>query len=187
MKSTAAMVVLPSEVFSLKGKLLPGGQVQLNWEATLDNHHQHFEVEHSVDGYRFNFLGKGPSVAPFQYLHNNPSAGNNFYRIKLVDKHGRVTFSRTIAISVAKNYVLEVFPNPVQDKVQVKLYVNASERMTFDFTDAMGRLVHSESLVVTNSGGLASFNLAGWQQQVYYLKVVNARGEIVATQRISKL
>lgn len=189
-KSTATLVPVPAHFISFNGQLTNNHQVRLNWKASVETDHKYFEVEHSIDGQQFNVLHRltGSSlVSAYQFLHTSPASGNNYYRIKEVNLADRIVYTKTINVVVPENYKIRVFPNPVQDEVQVSLTVNQVQQLQFEFTDAAGRLMKVEKRMVLPGSIPLTFNVSGWPQQVYTLKVTDNKGVRVATERVSKL
>jgi carboxypeptidase T len=189
-KSTAVLVPVPAHFISFNGQLTANHQVKLNWKASVETDHRYFEVEHSTDGQQFNVLHRltgSTTVSNYQFLHTTPVSGNNYYRIKEVNLADRTVYTRTINVVVPENYKVSIFPNPVQDEVQVGLTVSQAQQLQFEFTDAAGRLMKLEKRTVLPGGAPIVFNMSGWPQQVYVLKITDSKGVRVANQRVSKL
>ena len=121
-KTSAALVTLPVQFKSFRGRLLSNETVRLDWEAETDHLHDYFEVERSTDGTSFQNLGRGPAVAPYHFIDPNPVVGNNYYRIKQVDKDGKITYSSTVTIAYTpSSFRVEIYPNPVTDQLRVRI------------------------------------------------------------------
>ena len=94
----------------------------LNWHTTNENNTSHFEIESSADGRIFgnratvNANGSGSNAYSFSLAVNQPTT---YYRLKMMDKDGRFTYSPIVKISQLKNQSITVFPNPVSDMVTI--------------------------------------------------------------------
>ncbi|MGZ8510980.1 MAG: M14 family zinc carboxypeptidase [Chitinophagaceae bacterium] len=186
-KSTTALIVLPVQFISFTGQLLPDETVRLNWEAVTDQQHDYFEVEKSADGSTYNSIGKGPSTGPYRHLDTTPFTGNNFYRIKQVDKDGGITYSHTVTIYYSPvKYKVSVYPNPVKDVINVKLNASMSGQYTITIVDLSGRKIHEERIMNAEGGREVVINFQKQAAQLYIITIRDEKNEIIATQKVVK-
>lgn len=91
---------------------------------------------------------------PFAYTDAQPLPGMNYYRLKMADANGGVTYSGVVALlNKDKGFeVTGIAPNPVTDG-QLKFNVSAAKAGTMDMviTDMQGRLI-SRSMVSLAAG-----------------------------------
>ncbi len=94
--------------------------VNLTWSTAAEVSSRHFEVEHSLDGRTWANIGtvlaKGESTRLIRYsfAHGNPTAGMNFYRLRMVDLDGTSELSFIRSVSVNETGIVSVpLPNPV--------------------------------------------------------------------------
>jgi carboxypeptidase T len=186
-KSTSTLVTLAVNFISFTGNLLPSKEVDLVWEATTDREHSYFEVEKSYDQVMWTVIGRVDNNQPFRLLDRNPQRGNNFYRVKAIDVNGRVQYSRTINIVYNSNmFTMSFFPNPVKDELNVTLKTEEPEKLNIHITDMAGRQVITQQAFVTNSGRTVTIDTRSLAGQVYVLKVVNSKNEIVGVEKFVK-
>jgi hypothetical protein len=186
-KSSAVLTTLPVTFINFNGKLLPNNIVQLNWEAYTDQQHDYFEVQRSNDGNNFLAIGRGKAFPPFDFLDKQPGLGNNIYRIKQVDKDGTITYSTVINITILNNVNVVVFPNPVSDKISIKLASMHAETFILQVTDIQGKLMHRTSKQVRGSVTELSIDLSSWSPQTYILKIAGRDGKALLTQKLIKI
>ena len=73
--------------------------VDLTWATASEINNDYFLVQHSSDGIRFDDLGTvvgaGTTTQSHSYdwMHDHPSAGVNYYRLKQVDFDGQFEYS----------------------------------------------------------------------------------------------
>jgi hypothetical protein len=73
--------------------------VAINWTTASEKDNAFFQIEHSVNGKDFKFIGSingnGSSAQTISYSfeHNAPAEGVNYYRLKQVDLDGNFTYS----------------------------------------------------------------------------------------------
>jgi len=186
-KSRLALITLPVQFISFTGQLMPDETVRLNWEAITDQQHDYFEIEKSANGSTFTTIGKGPSSAPYWGIDTSPFTGNNFYRIKQVDKDGTMSYSSIINVYNSPGlFNVSVYPNPVTDILNVKINSANTEQYLITITDMAGRKVFGEKVVSAGTGIQSKIDLRKQASQFYILTVRNSRNEIVATQKLVK-
>lgn len=100
-------------------------QVALNWETTLETNSDRFEIQHSTDAKQWGLIGtiasKGESeeLARYQFVHDSPVNGVNYYRLKMIDLDGTYAFSRVRDVAVNGAAALTVYPNPVVNQATI--------------------------------------------------------------------
>jgi len=135
-------ITLPVTLARFNGSLLDNA-VSLSWTTTEEAGSSHFDIERSADAKEFIQLGrvqaKGNSAATQQYRFTDtkPIAGNNYYRLRMVDTDGKFEYSRMIAIDNGANSVaFELMGNPASGR-EIKFLLkneNASNVSLFDLS-----------------------------------------------------
>src|SRR6266496_4550955 len=85
---------------------------------------------------------------------------NNFYRIKDVDKDGKITYSNTVLVNISSKTITIVYPIPAKDI----LYVETNGNVSFSLLNQSG------TILLTNVNGKGSINISGIAAGLYYLK-----------------
>ncbi|RYY59251.1 MAG: T9SS type A sorting domain-containing protein, partial [Chitinophagaceae bacterium] len=183
-KTTQTFNVLPVHFFRFTGQLQPDGQVRLDWEASTDEQHDYFEVERSADGIHFTPLGRPSPNPPYRLFDAHPEPGSNHYRVKQVDRSGRVTYSNVVLINVQLKVQLNVFPNPAHNELHINVQSTRPGTLQLHLRDLQGR-----SLWQHKSGGNSTLNvpMSEWAQGTYLLQVYDTDGHLLSAQRIVKL
>lgn len=107
---------LPVELSRFEAFAAPEG-VWLRWQTESEWQNDYFLIEHSADGIHFSALGRqagaGNSTQPRQYafLHRDPPAGPNYYRLRQTDMDGAEQLSGIRVVQLGGQ--LRVLPNPV--------------------------------------------------------------------------
>ena len=186
-KSRSTLITLPVQFISFAGSLLPDETIRLDWSAITDQQHDYFEIEKSSNGTSFTSIGKGPSSAPYWGIDTSPFIGNNFYRIKQVDKDGTTSYSTIINVFYGPAlFNVSVYPNPVTDILTVKINSTSTEQYLISITDMAGRKVFEEKVVSAVNGIQSTIDLSKQAAQLLILTVKNSKNEIVATQKLVK-
>lgn len=186
-KTTGPLVILPVNFVDFYGKLQSDQTVKLNWIAETDADHDHFEVERSANGINFTMIGYGPSTEPYHFTDVQPLKGKNYYRIKQVDIDGTITYSKTILIQVEDKGSYTIYPNPVSDKLVVKISGQQTEPVRIELSDAQGKLVYSATVTQNQNLQDHVIDLGKYQPQIFLVKVVKSTGEILYSEKVIKL
>src|SRR5204863_3339984 len=96
----------------------------------------------------------------YTWFDPSPVKGDNFYRLKSVDKNGTVQFSSIIKITlgVAEGSI-KVFPNPVVDKtISIQLNNVPAGDYTFSLYSVTGKRIYSGRRVNTGKTNVIIMN-----------------------------
>ncbi len=158
--------------------------VLLEWVAENQTNFSHFEVERSTDAANFisikNVIAiNNNATVKYNATDNisNVVAGRLFYRLKIVDKDGKYSYSKIIVIKIntEKNNIL-VYPTPAQSFVNIELGNTTAADYNIQILDAAGKLV--QHIVKKNvcNGEVITINRNGLAAGMYTLKVENMQG-----------
>ena len=118
---------LPVTLVSFNAKK-EGSVVGLAWATTEETNSDYFEVQRSSNGKSWNRLGSVKShgeskvLVNYGFVDENPGAGENLYRLKMVDNDKTFTYSAIRNIVFEGNSDFIPYPNPVSDKFRIKNY-----------------------------------------------------------------
>jgi hypothetical protein len=103
------------------------------------------QLEKSVKGYEFTAVSNLPvegMTGSRHFTHRaaaDPDA--NFYRLKMIQKSGKVSFSPLVRMNASLVKAGELRPNPATDRIQVSLWSAAKGRARYTLYDASGSAV----------------------------------------------
>jgi len=170
----AIAVVLPVEFTTFTAEALRDETALLKWETATELNNDYFQIEHSADGVNFAKIGlqkgAGTSFEPqsYQFVHPNPRASINYYRLKQVDIDGTFDYSEIRSVNFAKEGTFQVYPNPSTNYVQIVPPAAAAELdWNVDVFDIQGRLVQKFNLTDANF----RLSTANWPSGVYHLQL----------------
>lgn len=108
--------ILPLRLLSFAATL-HGNDAQLHWQLADANDLRHFEVEYSTNGQQFNRLAtindNGGTL--YNYRHAGLNAGVHYYRLKMVEKDGLITYSKVevLMLNANRTLITGLLQNPV--------------------------------------------------------------------------
>ncbi|HEX7017198.1 MAG TPA: T9SS type A sorting domain-containing protein, partial [Cyclobacteriaceae bacterium] len=120
------------------------GQAFVEWHTASEINNEGFEVEHSTDGTDFVKIGwvaghGTTNVAnQYQFIHDHPDQGWNYYRLKQIDYDGKFEYSRLIPVFADDLPRVEIYPNPFRDHIYLSR-INTDENIQVTLTNALGQ------------------------------------------------
>ncbi|MCW5911736.1 MAG: T9SS type A sorting domain-containing protein [Cyclobacteriaceae bacterium] len=139
---------MPVELLFLKGEL-QDAMVLLTWATASEHNFDRFIIEHSVNGQLYKAVaevaGSGFDTAErneYSYTAEAP-ASRNYYRLKSVDKDGSFEYSQTILIERIVSQTIDVYPNPADDHVTIRINFEPRSTDLVQILDPAGNIVIS--------------------------------------------
>ena len=121
---------------------MDGCQPVLTWTTATEKDFDRFEIERSYNGRDFSMLAKVPATGSnSSYVYHDEIAvdGNNFYRLKMVDKDGSYSYSTMVKAFVTCNTAdVKVYPNPSDGFIRIS-GLKGGEHISI--TDMSGRSI----------------------------------------------
>jgi hypothetical protein len=141
---------------------LTSGVAKITWGIGVEINTASYEIEKSTDGVSYSSIGSvaATNAGKYSYIDASPASGVNLYRIKAVDKDGKLTYSSVVRINSASASVasLSVYPNPViggQLNVQLGNFAKGNYQMRL--IGINGQTAFTKSVV--SDGGSSSFSV----------------------------
>src|SRR5690606_5824049 len=144
--------VLPLQLITFKGEWKNNAAL-LQWETVNENNTAEFVVERSLDGSNYSPTGSvnanGNTTTNIKYSFTDHNAASQpaamiFYRLKLVDQDGKFSYSKSISIDLKNVLDIVLFPNPVKDKLNIRIKNREERTITLEISDMQGRKFISE-------------------------------------------
>lgn len=129
------------------------GIVTLSWNVTEYNN-KHFEVQHSVDGTKWEILGivesknSPQSMTDYTFTHKNKLSGKQYYRIKDTDIDVNASSFSPIKTVLLKtvNAGISVWPNPATNRILVQTNDNGVVYAKATIVNLTGRVMLERKL-----------------------------------------
>ncbi len=169
----ANVPTLPVE-FSSFTATSTAGKVLLNWKTATEINNSHFEIERSKDGIQFVQIGViagvGNSQLTNQYSFTDalPNIGENYYRLKQVDKDGKYVYSAVRLIKFDSRNLISIYPNPANNKLTIQSLTGKNLHSVYVYNVA-GILIYEKDAVnsLSQSIDIAKFAVG------FYIVLVN--------------
>ena len=166
---------LPVTLLSFAGE--QQGKINLlKWATTAEVNTSHFDLERSVNSYNYTFIkrvlavGISNSAKNYSSVDEQPLAGNNFYRLKMVDADGKYEYSNVVLLRVLDDVLLSVFPNPAADKLNISITsIQTIKQIQLYVFDNGGKMIAQQSVANNNT---ISLDVSRYSTGVYVLKLL---------------
>lgn len=152
----------------------------LSWQTAAESNSGRFDVEHTRDGSNWQKIGsiasagQSDTLRSYRYVHHAPSAGINYYRLKMVDLDGTFGYSEIISLNFkTKAPDVSLYPNPARDRLTVSL---SDPGDGYEIVNAFGQVVTRGKLNGRFTGQIPVRNLAAG---VYHVRVQTGDGSWV--------
>lgn len=149
-------VVLPVELVSFTAKPFEHSKARLNWATARETNLENFTLEHSADGTDFTVMGMvvaegNFSGAAYQFIHEDPQPGKNFYRLKMTDINGTADYStiETVDIEIPAQ-PFRLYPNLVAQNGMLHIVPGDTTPFIFEVYSVKGQRVFKQKMAGTN-------------------------------------
>jgi hypothetical protein len=151
----------------------------LAWSTSSESNSDHFEVDRSKDGKEWKKIGSvvshGESSQEQSYSYTDllPLAGENLYRLKMVDLDSSFALSRIQSVVFDQTGELVVYPNPL----------TIGDKLSIQTTDpskiSLIRIFNANGELIKQSTWLPEINMSSLPSGLYMLQITFSDGSIV--------
>lgn len=174
--------VLPVELSSFTGTK-QGDDNLLSWTTLQEDNLDHFEIGHSTDGVNFNAIGNirangnTPGRSDYSFADVKPMPGAIYYRLKIVDRDLRVTYSNIVLLKrdITGFSIDKVLPNPFVDKILVSVVVDCDQDITLSLHDLAGKVLSAKQHSAIR--GVNTFVINDLESLSHGMYIVEAKNE----------
>jgi hypothetical protein len=186
--------VLPLKLVDFKGTLQRNDAV-LQWETANEQGTAYFAIERSIDGVSYEKAGEvnaaGDRSANSWYTYTDKGAALLpaellYYRLKSVDQDGKYFYSKVIALHVQRSMDVMVYPNPVKDKLTIRINNQDAKQITVQVSDVQGRAVYTNQQLLHPGINNIIVDVRRWNPQLYIVKLISDKAEVLVTQKFKK-
>jgi hypothetical protein len=182
------VAILPVELIAFTAEPAENRIIQssLKWITASETNVSHFEVEHSFSSQDFRKIGQIEAVGnsteleDYDFTHEKPSIGKNYYRLKIVDFDGSFEYTPIRIVDFkSNNKPIKVYPNPSNGTFNIDL-VNTNWAETIEVYNAVGQLIYTKSelssstvqLDLDEPGGIYTLVIRGKNEQQTIHKLI---------------
>ena len=170
----------------------------LYWTTATEINNKGFELQRSIDGNTFTTLsfipskatnGNSSSLLNYEAVDLQPSTGNNYYRLKQVDKDGNASYSNIVLLKGDETTiatVVAVYPNPVTDHLDVMITTKENANVSLMITDMNGKTITIQNAQLAPGTNRMRVNTSLLVRGTYAVKIQTADGNAIHTSLFMK-
>ena len=179
------LIPLPAEGLNASASLNDNDAL-IKWSTLSEHNTSYFEVQRSTDNVNFVPTGQqvqasGESETKKEYQMNDklPAQLRSdvvYYRVKLVDQDGKVTYSNIVVVRISKKPGVTVWPNPFLSNVTISITTENETTIDVNMIDVSGRVLKTISQSVPR--GISQISLKDLDQLpagVYLMEIADKR------------
>jgi len=166
---------LPIKLISFDAMKISNSSSRLSWElAACCSSAARFEIERSTDARNYALLSSLPGSETnrfYAYTDTRLARGITYYRLKMIDADGKISYSNVVAIINDKAGLLitSLAPNPVQSQATLSITNAATGPVQFAIYDLRGRVVQQWQANTGEGSTTFILQLGGLRAGVYHL------------------
>ncbi len=163
--------------------------VLIDWSTASEINSDFIAVERSQDGKSFSELGREQSrgnsnrLIDYSMVDNAPSNGMNYYRLKQVDRDGKLEYSNVKSVNILKEIKSwNIFPTMVSKNQSFSLDLAEFENKSVKVYvyDLVGNIIWYDTLTGGNTNNISLENVSNG---IYLISIIN--GNTKSTKRIT--
>lgn len=156
----------------------------LDWHTTKETGSSYFEVQrltNSTGTYErigiVNAAGNSDVVTAYTFTDYAPLVGRNVYRLKQVDIDGSFSYSHNVELMHEVGAFFDVYPNPFNQTLQVKVDGITKGITLFELYDETGKVIISEKWTITGAATKV-MDVSNLADGIYFYKIQNGSKEL---------
>lgn len=178
-------ILLPVKLEYFSGHTV-NSRNQLSWKANASHGSSTFTIERSTDGVHFKSIASITATdtrcqLPFDITDNNPAAGKNYYRLKITDADGIISYS---AIVLLGNKKTSLAITAITADI-FYLSSNKQQAIQLKIIAADGKEIWNETETIIAGNNNISLQMKSAAKGIYTLVIYTNEGEII-TKRFVK-
>lgn len=147
--SLSKPVILPVTLLSFSGRE-DNGNNYLHWSVTNEVQLTQYELQLSNDATNFKSIASIPAgKTNYQYIdnNNNQADGKYFYRLKMKDADGSISYSRVVMIKGQSHVFMNLSPNPAASTLRVN---GSFKKGAIDVINSRGQRVLTHNVTASS-------------------------------------
>jgi hypothetical protein len=158
---------------------LINNSAKIKWETTDEVNNNHFEIEHSINGWTYQKIGvvdakQNTNNNYYQFTDTSINEGINYYRIKQVDNNGSYAFSKVISLITPVDESL-IYTTVVNKVVKVKIQANLN-KLNICLIDVSGKKLFAQNVSNAIAGQQIDIPASNYATGVYFININTDKG-----------
>jgi hypothetical protein len=191
-QNTAANNNLPALILSFTGTT-DNSAAELNWVMENETNCKWFVIERSNQSGSFDSISvvaglNNDHQTSYNFEDQHMMNGNNYYRLRQVDRDGVVKYSQVINLyNNIGTTKMEVYPNPASAVVNYSISSPTADQITVQVYNMAGVVMMTRQQQLTAGTNQQSLAISTLKTGNYFLKIVNREGSSQYVQSFVKV
>jgi uncharacterized repeat protein (TIGR02543 family) len=174
---------LPIELVSFQANCTGDDKINVTWTTASEHNTSHYIVEHSRNGNDWEQIamvaaaGNTTSLLDYTYVHENPNAGTNYYRLTQYDNDGAFEQFNPISLNCENKSdvtTMSTYPNPSEGSFYISLFTEDMKGAgVITITDTKGTVVYTQDVNIQNGNTIFRMDDLNVAPGMYYIHVAN--------------
>ncbi len=178
---------LPIVIIDFTGRENAGKNI-LNWNTASEVNSDYFSIERSNDGRtyfetgRVNASGFSSTEVKYNFTDATPLDGNNYYRLKMVDRDGSLEYSKVVVIANTKSNMLRINYAAISGNAgtaSVIINSTTAQPAKLSIIDISGRLVLNSTIQLQKGNTTINKNIPAVASGIYFIRVSTSTENVV--------
>jgi hypothetical protein len=177
-------VFLPVAITSLDASA-KDHDIQVEWKVIHEKNVQQYEVERSFDGVQFakvaTQMAANTDSSSYNWLDTKVIPGYYYYRIRSIDKKGKVTYSERVKVLIGDGQpLITIYPNPVTNGIINLQFINQpAGKYGIRLMNQLGQIIVSKQIQRTEGSDAQTIE---WDYRlahgIYQLEITKPGGKV---------
>ncbi len=174
--------VLPVKLEYIRGQRNSNGNA-LNWKVTCLGNSITMKIERAADSRSFSGIGsitasQARCGMPFDFTDAQPLQGYNYYRLKMIDIDGKISYSPVLLI-INKNkgfVIVGLYPSVVNNETSLSISTATATILETRISDMVGKILQHQRQSLPAGSSLINIDCRAIAAGYYNLTVLAADG-----------
>ncbi|MBK7438208.1 MAG: DUF1501 domain-containing protein [Saprospiraceae bacterium] len=173
---------LPIKLVQFEAQVVNEKWVELDWIVAIETANSRYEVQRSKDGKEFSSILFQKSMDDdttgnkmYTDYDKNPRSGKSYYRLKMVDNEGVISYSEIKKINIIskEEKSFKIYPNPAIFDVNVVLNSKFNRNSQVYLIDQAGRVVINKNWILNEGFNKLNLDISSLPGGNYFIRFVD--------------
>ncbi len=161
------------------------GYNKITWKAECNSSSSDFVLERSYNGIEFSSIDSvhvtdtSDCIQPFIYNDYTATGTRDYYRVRIVDVAGNITYSDIVMILNEGNalQMISIRPNPATTEAWLTISASQNNKVELSILDITGRELERKTIEVMAGSNSIDLQIGNFAKGMYIVKAVYNNGE----------
>ena len=170
--------------YCFRGKKYNDKTNLLKWSTAQEFNTSHFEIQRSNNSRDFASIGtvrsynNSKSRNEYSYTDIQPLRTINYYRLKMIDKDGKYSYSAIKSVNNNGSFDVTLYPNPAHQNLTLGFNTEKAMDVQIEIINATGKKVYSNKMKIAYGNSLQHINIATFTTGNYFIKCITSDGQM---------